>query len=399
MSKLFLASGLTAALVSAQPVWAEVYFESSGKISAEARFFTEDAQFSGQQENTNVSFTVEPEFYWEFGNGDNSITFAPYLRIDENDDERTHGDIRELSWLHLSDDWELRAGLRKVFWGVTEFQHLADVINQTDAVDNFDGEDKLGQPMINLSLVKDWGIVDLFVLPGFRERTFAGQAGRFRAGLLVNTDAAEYESDDEERHIDTAIRWSHTLGDFDLGAYWFHGTNRDPLLVARNINGTTMLVPRYLQMDQLGVDVQATLGDWLWKGESIWRSTSAEDYVAAQAGFEYTLYGILDSSADLGLLAEYGWDERGKQASATGQNDLYLGTRYVLNDEASTEMLMGVSYDMDYDSKSLLVEASRRYGENWILRVDASMFSMASEDQTSAFDRDDYVQLTAEMYF
>ena len=68
-----------------------------------------------------------------------------------------------------------------------------DIINQTDQVDQVDGEEKLGQPMINLSLVRDWGIVDLFVLPGFRERTYAGEEGRPRTPLPVSDDAV-YES-------------------------------------------------------------------------------------------------------------------------------------------------------------------------------------------------------------
>ena len=79
----------------------------------------------------------------------------------------------------------MRVGIRKEFWGVTEFQHLVDVINQTDGVEDFDGEDKLGQQMVNLSLVNDWGIVDLFLLPGFRERTYAGEEGRLRGPLVV----------------------------------------------------------------------------------------------------------------------------------------------------------------------------------------------------------------------
>jgi len=54
------------------------------------------------------------------------------------------------------------------FWGVTEFQHLVDIINQTDLVENIDTEDKLGQPMINLALINDWGTVDLFIMPYFR---------------------------------------------------------------------------------------------------------------------------------------------------------------------------------------------------------------------------------------
>jgi hypothetical protein len=320
--------------------------------------------------------------------------------VDENDNERTHGDIRELSWIHIGEDWELRAGLRKVFWGVTEFQHLVDVINQTDSVEDFDGEDKLGQQMINLSLVRDWGIVDLYLLPGFRERTTIGKNGRLRSGLVVNNDLASYESSAGENHIDTALRWSHTLGDFDLGAYWFHGTNRDPKLLLKNSNGTTYLAPYYEQMDQIGFDLQATIDSWLWKLETINRDTQSENYWAAQGGVEYTFYGIRNSSADVGVLLEYGWDERGENADAAIQNDLFIGARLTLNDVDSTEMLAGMSHDLDYDSESFIIEASRRYGNNWKLSLDGRFFSSDNPaDLSYNIKQDDHLQITVERYF
>jgi len=391
---------VTVGLLSALPLQAETFYEMSGKVTADLRYFTESAQFAGQDQGTNLSFSLEPEFYWEWNDGADSITFKPFLRVDENDSERTHGDIRELSWVHVADDWELRTGLRKVFWGVTEFQHLVDVINQTDAVEDFDGEDKLGQQMINLSLVKDWGIIDLYLLPGFRERTFAGTDGRLRAGLVVDTDRATFESSAGNKHIDTAIRWSHTIGDYDLGAYWFRGTNRAPKFRAQVINGRTVLTPHYEQMNQFGFDLQATLDSWLWKLETLYRDSDSENYWAAQGGFEYTFYGIQESSADLGVLLEYGWDERGEEADAATQNDLFIGARLTLNDAQSTELLAGVGHDLDFHSHSVIVEASRRFGDNWKLSVDGRFFSADNpNDLTYNIKQDDHLQLTVERYF
>lgn len=396
ISSAVLLAGLSATL----PAGAETFYEMSGKVSADLRYFTQDAQFSGQDYDTNLSFSAEPEFYWEWNDGTDSITFTPFLRVDENDNERTHGDIRELSWLHAGDDWEVRAGLSKVFWGVTEFQHLVDVINQTDGVEDFDGEDKLGQQMVSLSLVRDWGIVDIFLLPGFRERTFPGEDGHLRSGIVVDTDKALYESGAGEKHLDAAIRWSHTLGDFDMGLYWFHGTNRDPILKPQMVAGNTVLVPYYEQMDQIGFDLQATIDSWLWKFETIHRDSSSDVYWAAQAGFEYTLYGIQDSSADLGVLLEYGWDERGEDADAAIQNDLFIGARLALNDAESTEVLAGISHDLDYDSQSLIVEASRRFGDNWNISIDGRFFSSDdTADLSYNIKQDDHLQLTMERYF
>jgi hypothetical protein len=189
--------------------------ELSGYIEIEGRFFLDDPLFEGQKRDSG-SFAVEPDYYHEWESG-SSFTFVPFARFDSADTRRTHYDIRELNYLHLAESWELRVGFAKVFWGTTEFLHLVDIINQTDLVENIDGEEKLGQPMVHLSVPRDWGTVDMFVMPWFRERTFPGSGGRLRSGLLVDTGNPEYESGAKENHVDFALRYSHTIGDWDLG--------------------------------------------------------------------------------------------------------------------------------------------------------------------------------------
>jgi len=151
------------------------------------------------------------------------------VRFDQHDSERSHFDIRELTWLKAAPDWELRVGFRKRFWGVTESQHLVDIINQTDLVDHPDSEDKLGQPMFNLALIRDWGTVDFFILPGFRERTFPGSEGRLLSGgIPIDIDQTRYDSGAQEKHVDWAVRWAHYFGDWDVGLSHFSGTSREP---------------------------------------------------------------------------------------------------------------------------------------------------------------------------
>ena len=120
----------------------------------------------------------------------------------------------------------MRAGVDKVFWGATEVYHLVDIINQTDNVENRDGEQKLGQPMFKVSLERDWGVLDLFLMPYFRERTFSSAEGRPRSQPRVAAELTEYENSREEYHPDVALRWSSNLGDWDLGIAHFHGTGR-----------------------------------------------------------------------------------------------------------------------------------------------------------------------------
>ena len=379
-------------------------FELSGKVGIDGRYFFDDSQYAGQFDNSQFSVFAEPEFYWSWNNGDDSLTFKPYYRLDNRDDERSHGDIREFSYIHAGDDWELRAGIRKEFWGVTEFQHLVDVINQTDSIEDVDGEDKLGQLMVNLSLVKDWGIVDLYLLPGFRERTFASRDGRLRGPVVVNGDDAEYESSAGQEHLDFAVRWSHTLGIFDIGSYWFHGTNREPVFNVKVENGQTELTPYYQQMDQLGLDVQATIEDWLWKFESIYRHTESDNFWATQAGFEYTFVGVMETVADVGFLMEYGWDSRGEaDAGSTGaamQNDLFIGSRLAFNDVQSSEILFGMGADLDHNAVSFIMEATRRFGEDYKVNLDIRLYQSNDPfDGLYSIKDDDHLQLTVERYF
>ncbi len=374
-------------------------FEVRGNIEVQGRFFYEDP-LSPTQHDNQISFAAAPEFFWSWNDNTDSFEFIPSARVDQYDDERTHVDIREMSWVHVGDDWETRIGIRQDTWGVTEFQHLVDIINQTDSVEDVDNEDKLGQPMVNLSLVKDWGIIDFYILPYFRERTFAGPEGR--PGIpLVNTDDALYESSDEEKHVDYAVRWAHTIEEFDIAVSWFEGTSRAPDLILQfKPSGAPELVPYYQQISQLGLELLADLELALWKLEVVHNDNNQQDYWALQGGFEYSQYGIFESNADLGWLVEYAWDERGKDSFSNFQNDLFLGNRLALNDIDSTEILFGLSYDLDFKSTSVLIEASRRIGDNIKVSLDARFFeSDEQRDPLYLFRRDDHIQLTAQYYY
>jgi len=393
-----------ALLICSSSLWVNSVWsnEWSGNINFEAKHFSNDA-LSSSQFNDYASVSIQPEWFHEWDGGKQLFTFVPFARWDQRDDERTHSDIRELSWLKVFKSSELRVGVRKVFWGVSESQHLVDVINQTDLVENMDGEDKLGQPMINYALIQDWGTLDLFVLPYFRERTFPGIDGRLRTTLHVDTDNPVYESSDKENHIDYAVRWSHSIGDWDIGLSYFDGTSRDPSFTwpALDADGNLSLRPIYYLMQQTAIDLQATKEAWLWKVEAINRRVNNESYNAATAGFEYTLNGVFETASDIGIVMEYLYDDRKALASTPFEDDLMLGLRWTKNDVHDTSVLLGVIADLDDSSRLYSLEASRRLGESWKLNIEARVFNGIT-DTTSplySFRQDDFIQLELGYYF
>lgn len=373
--------------------------EWSGYVAVEGRFFPNDPAFSGQRAQSG-SLSAQPEFYhaWETGG---SLTFVPFFRIDSADSERSHFDLREFFYLHVFDNFELGLGIRKVFWGVTESQHLVDIVNQTDLVELPDGEEKLGQPMLNLSVPTDWGTVDLFLLPYFRERTFPGHRGRLRANPAVETGHVRFESGAKAHHLDLAMRYSHTLGAWDVGLSHFKGTGREPtFLPGRTTDGRPVLIPLYEQIDQSGLDVAWVREAWLWKLEAIYRTGQGQSFFAATGGFEYTLSGIAETPSDLGLIMEWLYDERGEKATSPFQNDLMAGVRLALNDIASTEFLFGTIKDLESDGLLLTLEGGRRLGEAWKLEVELFLFTqIAEKDLLKSQEDDDFLQITLAYYF
>jgi len=373
--------------------------EFSGSSGIELRYYLQDALYP-QQERTYASAYIAPEIYGEFNDGQDALIFSPFYRIDEHDSDRTHGDVRELQWVHYKDNWETKVGIGRVFWGQTESLHLVDIINQTDSVESVDGEAKLGQPMVNFSYFTDYGNFSVFVLPYFRERTFQSDEGRLRPPLAISD--AIFESSNEESNVDYALRWQSSIGDWEAGLSYFSGTTREPELVT-NISDTGILSvnPYYAQIDQVGIDLLKVSGAWLLKMESIYRWGQSENFAALVAGFEYTQEGVFGSRYGLGYLAEYQFDEREDNFFAIGQNDIMLGLRVMANDIAGSEILLGFVQDLEVGSTySAYIEASSRLSANWRWTLDGYFFSSDDQDDPFFFlRRDDHIQFSLEYYF
>jgi hypothetical protein len=392
--------------------------ELSGFIGVEGKYFPQEPLDPNQFETFGFSAVIQPEFYYDWDRGDQSILFTPFFRYDQRDDRRTHWDIRDLFYTYYTYDWELKVGIQQKFWGVTESQHLVDILNQTDFVENIDGERKLGQPMIDFAWIQDWGTLNLFILVGFRERTFPGINGRLRFPIFVNTDVAVYESAQEYKHIDFAARYSNTVDELDFGLSYFWGTSRDPNLLPSfflpeaNNGDSTELIPFYSLIHQVGIDAQLTTeSGWLLKLEAIGRKNKIDDFFAMTAGFEYTFSNISETGLDIGVIGEYLYDTR-KPIGITGDisrftfppspfyNHIFVGTRLALNDIQSTELLLGGIISLDNGSTFFNVEGSRRLGDSFKLNIEYRGFiNLEPIDIFYGFRNDSYLGATLEWYY
>ena len=369
-------------------------------LELEIRGYPNDSEDQGHFDD-DIAASFQPEFRNSFNQEDTILTFTPFGRWDSRDPERRHGDVRELNVLHVAGSWETLVGISRVFWGVTESIHLVDIINQTDFLAGFDGEDKLGQPMIRVSRSFDQSTLTFFTLPGFREREFLSPDNPLALPFLIDNDNPIYDSSDGDEHVDFAVRFSGYRGIVDYGLSWFSGTSREPNFVPGDDES---LIPFYAQIDQFGLDLQITYDAWLWKLETIRREFvnegPGEDFNAAAAGFEYTFYGMADGLYDLGVLAEYLYDSRRDTAVVSFQDDLFLGLRFGFTDTESSEILAGIIIDREDQSRTFRVEANRRVFTDARINLELQTFNNIDPRNVNFHLRNsDYLLLSLELFF
>jgi hypothetical protein len=429
--------------------------EFKPKLEAEWRRFNE-AEGDGA-DLAAVAGTVETFHGWD--DNRQRIVGELFARVDTNDTARTHGDVRELYYQVIGDDFEFRTGARRVYWGVTESRHLVDIINQSDFVENIDNEDKLGQPMMNLALIRELGTIDLFLMPYQRARTFPGPEGYPKLPLPVHAWDALYQSRREQTHLDYALRYVNAFGPVDLGVAWFDGTARDPRLLPclrRDASGTfvqgspdgptcdiedgilvpgspfpdevvplaqalgvapandaveqaiiddirrnLVLIPYYDRLRQVSVDAQIVFGSMAVKLEALRREQQGNATWAGVSGFEYTFGDVWGTGADVGVLGEYLYDEKEDFLNVLVDDEVFAGSRLAFNDVAGVQLLAGVIASRD-DFKSLRygLEASGRLGDDWKLSLEARIFSELPQGSTEALLEDqDFVTVTLERFF
>jgi len=388
----------------------------TGHVSVEGRFFPQTALREDLQ-RANLSITIEADFYRDLDNARQAITVVPFFRWDQQDSNRTHWDFREFSWQYFSGTWEFSAGARKVFWGVTESNHLVDILNQVDLLEGFDGKEKLGQPMVSASTSQSWGMLEAFALIGFRERNYVGQDRRPSIPFPLDSDNSIVEGG----KLGWALRWSHTRGPIDLAVSHFRGTAREPrffvgnrplriaalnlvddmTLVLTDVAQFSTVVPAYEQIDQAGLEVQLTASGWLLKMEAINRWGQGPRFAAVTAGIEYAISNIRSTGIELGILAEYSYDERGLEALTPVEDDFFVGTRLSLNDVQTTQFLAGAIVDRVSGASLFSLDASRRLGERSSLNIEMRSFAGISSADMFLYGlrKDDYVQAALQIYF
>lgn len=369
----------------------------SAELELENQYFTSKGLYPNQKDYF-LSGAFKPILKINSADGKHAFKVEPFVRGSIQDPNRTHWDVRQAYYQRKLKSWTITVGVRKVFWGVAESNHLVDIINQTDAVEGSDGKQKLGQPMLQISKNSKLGNFEFFYLPYSRRIQLSSKTGRYRFPVVLEREDIQFRSSNKEWHPSFALRWSKTAGDFSLGLSHFYGNSREPLFLG--FNPATGLDLSYPVINQSGIDIQFNKDALILKLESIYRTSKFQNFFAFTSGFEYTFGNVFDKGADVGIIAEYTYDSRRELTFSGLDNDIFVGTRIALNDDKSTDCLLGGIFDIEKGTTLFRVEASRRVAKSYKVALKANILSNVSEKEILYnFRNDDLLEMKISKFF
>ena len=365
-----------------------------GLVQPEFSIFT-NGDGKHHQSKNNYSFFTKGNFISYLDERDAKITISAIARYDEKDSERRYIDFQKLKYEQYFENYTFKIGNEIIFWGVNESFNIIDIINQSNLAEDISGTKKFGQPMISLNYNHSYGNFDLFIMPFFKERIFPGRNGRPRLALEVDKSTVAYESSSKKNKIDAAVRYSTVYDDYDIGIAHFYGNNRSPEL---NVNPLSQKLDAYYPiLSQTSLDIQSTKGAWLYKLETLTAKNGEERHFGIAGGTEYTIYGLRETTSDLGIIVEYTFDDRNDFAF---NNEGVLALRWTKNDIKSTSLLAGLVADMSGSSNRFFAEFEQRIRDDLKVFIDMSINGeIDADDFTYAFEEDSQLTLKIAKYF
>src|SRR5215203_39161 len=357
-----------------------------GSVEVGARFFPSEGLSAPQGQFFPV---FQGTLQTARGSEHHRWRFNLFGRADVRDRRSSHADVREATWAWLPNQtWEMRGGILAEKWSFTESNAVVNVVNQRDQLEAPNGDARLGQPGVSLAIRLPAGRLTVYSLPWHRSWRFAGAPGRFRPPT---------ELDRPETARGTAAyaaRWDVRARRIEIGLSYFEGVSRDPAIETAGAAYRVI----YPVVHHTGAQLQLLVGPSLLKLDIAHVKPREK---ASFIGFTLGGEGPLTlGAADLTVLAEFTYDQRGVQAPTGLDRDLLLAARWNPNNAAGTEATASTMIDVRSGAQMLRAKFSRRLSATWRWTAEAHVLARQRRGDFSYWlRRDSFVQVAIARFF
>lgn len=393
---------LLAALLAGSALWMAAGLDASelrGTAGVESMIYSQTPLFEEQadsrwQPTAQITLDGSREF-----SRDSTFDFTVFGRASPYAEHPYAGDIREADLKIQFENAELKAGVLAETWGTLEALNLVDIINQRDLAEDFQGDAKLGQPGVSMSLQQGDLVWSLLALTYARERRFAEGEDRLRA-LPAPIVTETFEN--SRWNPSVALRAQYRLDALDIALSQYVGHAREPILKPLfGSPGLTGFESLYEKIAQTGVEAQYVMGDSVLKSELLYQSHGADSFWGSGIGAETTFNKLRGSFESLTLYFEAYFDDRSDSAPLTAfQRDVFLGARYNLNDTDDSVFEARYTHDLEWHSNLVDLRASRRILGDCLLSAQLLLpLEVERDPALNGFAQDKYFRLGLDWYF
>ena len=314
-------------------------------------------------------------------------------RLDVFDPERTTL-VGEEIWAQVQGErLRLRVGMDIVTWTALEAFHPVDVINARNLDSDLENLEKIGEPMAALQVQPFEGTtLTAMFMPVYMETLFPSPRSR------LNFAAPGVDLRDARQLLDRngnltggdfgpqgAVQVRQVIRSADLTLHALENMDRlEPLVLVNPTTGNITLL--FQTVRQVGGTYQQVFGPVIAKLEAAHRwfvppsaATTAVigpvpnlNHGIVAGGLEYGLSFSNGSQATFFVegITVLGLTEAERRALTPFQRDVFAGSRFAFNDEASKELLLAAIVDLDQRGEYLVNASYRqRIGETWTASV------------------------------
>jgi len=353
--------------------------------------------YSKKQSKHSENLTFQQQLKLEYIQDSFSSVLEVYAQEDssdftnKNDNERSFSRVNEVYAQYEFEEDQILFGKSIRFWGALEVVNIVDGFNIQDTRNDPNRTDKIGA--YNFEYSHYYEESEFSFITKFYEQSNEMADSSYMYSALTKSDSLENKLDSEESLYRPTVylKYSGSLSDdvtLDYAFIYQNGYDSQRYLSksGNSFKQHAYLVNKFMTYNTMVIDSTLYKLEFLYA--DIIDEDKISDYIHVALGIEHTLEQLEDGT-EIGLISEYYYydtldDDKFSDLDLAQvfQNDLFLGLRYSLNDEADTSAVGGVITDTQYNEQSYYVEYQTRIFDTFKLKLDARYIEPSTSHNT-----------------
>ncbi len=368
------------------------------QVQSEGYIGIDSQSYSNKNQKHSYNLTLQQQLMLTYEKDSFKSVLELYAQEDstdftnKKDNDRTFLRVNEVYVIYEFEDDQVLLGKKIRFWGALEANNIVDTFNIQDGKNDPTRTDKIGA--YNFEYSHYFEDNEFSIITKLYEQKNKISSAPYTYSALQNNESLQnkLESDKSLYRPTIYLTYSGSISEdyaLDYAFIYQNGYDSQRYLTksADIYKEHAYLVNKFMTYNTLVLD------STLYKLELLYTdvidNNTVSDYIHVAFGVEHTLEQ-LENGTEIGLIGEYYYYNTLKNnklsdidLNQTFQNDLFLGLRYSLNDEADTSAVGGVVLDTQYDEQSYYVEYETRVLDTFKVKLDARYIEPSSSHNTT----------------